>query len=88
MGDERGVATHQLMQLSDGLEVTITNVHHQKYLSVNSGVGMMSLHNVKNSPAEWPLVLTREGDSRKISMEEKCAILGDARWRNAALVPE
>ena len=64
MGDERGAISHQQMQYSSGLEVTISNCQNQKRLSANSGVGVLSLKNVRELGAKWPLVMGRNGEAR------------------------
>lgn len=67
MGDERGVINHQKMQFSSGLEVTITDRKMQRRLGVNSGIGVMSLKNVREPEVRCPLILGQNGEAREIS---------------------
>ena len=76
------------LQFSSGIEVAIAGRHHERRLSVNSCVGILSLQTVRKPITKWPLVEGRDGAIREISLTEQCLILGSKRWRNAVLVTE
>ena len=76
------------MQFSRGLEVTIANRQIRKRLSVNSGVGVLSLQNVLDPETIWPLEMCPDGSVREISSVEKCIVLGNETWRKEILAHE
>ena len=68
--------------------MTVNDQKRQKRLSINSSVGVLSLHNVRPPEAKWPSVLGVDDGVREISMTEKCDVLGNKSWRNAVLLRE
>ena len=87
-GDARGAVNRHSTHPSSGLEVTAADQMHQKSLSINSSVGVLSIQNVRTPEVKWPLVLGKAGEVREISTTEQCAVLRNkARW-GAVLVRE
>ena len=88
VGVERGAIDNQKLQFSAGMEVVITDHRHDRRLSVNSCVGILSLQSVRKPMTRWPLAEGTDGKRREISLTAQCVILGIKRWRNAVLVGE
>ena len=87
-GDGRGVVENRAVQFSCGVEVIVSDRSADKRLSVNSCVGVLSLQNVREQTAKWPLVEGRNGEIREVQMAEKSVILGSMPWWKEAPATE
>ena len=87
-GDSGGVSGNRFAQLSTVAGVVLANSAGVRRLIANRCIVDHGLQSARQPELKWPPAGKYDGSIREITYPEKCQVLRNKHWRNAALPPD